>query len=218
MAKITVTQLLGMDDYDIYMLPDTDLRAGVRALQKSISQRVRRLEKAGLAQGSPALQEYKSAGGLRTTRDGKKLDSVSLRNEIARGLQLLQRSTLTISGARRHKSAVEAQIPVDEMDEETRGRFWDTYHRYKELNKSKGAYSKGSDVVRAALEQVMSYEPTSDHDELLKRLDHAVNALERGATWYWDYAEQQTGGTTAYDDWDMYANPVRPDRGTSRRV
>lgn len=125
---MTVTELIKGGIQAFNELTGKELQSALKAVQKSIYQRVSRLKGAELS--SPAVRGLRESGGFISA---KKASEAQMKSELQRGLQFLTNKTSTITGAREYRTRQieDLNIPASTPDDVI-SAAWDEYHRLQQ--------------------------------------------------------------------------------------
>lgn len=182
--RLTASVILKMDDQEISKLSVKELKEAIRSMQKSVSQRVKRLEKAGF-EDTPAARRVKREGAPHSTdKNGKPLDINGLRNELYRGKKILEMETLTITGARKMEEKWEDAWGEDwrRFDQHTRTSLWECYNIYVTVYpEDLSVY--GSKRIKRTISQVMVEIPGMSEEEIVERAHTVLHKGDYDAAW-----------------------------------
>ncbi len=194
-GKYTIGELDKLTPQELGGLNEGDLKKYVRAAQKSISQRKRRLEKSGIP--SPALWKLDREGTPTTIdpRTGKTGDINYLRGELLRAKQLLDMPTFKIEGARAGFEEILARIPtLGEIKTALRPEYihyiFTAAERYMASDRASRVIGLGSDIVRRAVQIAIAEAGTPrDPDALIDIIDSVIDKWEKEGYLYENSAE-----------------------------
>lgn len=139
LSKLSVNDILNLNDSDIQRLKASELRSLVNKLASAGNKRIRRLQESKLASRSGAYRQLR--GGMKHkgkvkmfTTDLKKLKVKSkgqernkLLKEFARASRFLNDKTSTVSGTRKTIRDVESRLGKFRSKAQA-NRFWDAYN------------------------------------------------------------------------------------------
>lgn len=125
---MTVSDIIKMGVEAFTKLGEKELQGALKAVQKSVYQRVSRLAKADV--DSQAVRGLQKSGGFISAKKG---DINAMRSELQRGLQFLGAKTSTITGAREyHQRQLEELGLPKETPSQNVTAAWDKYNQIKE--------------------------------------------------------------------------------------
>lgn len=183
---MTVTELIkgGMQTFN--ELTGKELQRALKAVQKSVYQRVSRLKKSGV--DSPATRGLEKSGGFISARKGSE---AQMKSELQRGLQFLQSKTSTITGAREYRRehheymVRELKLPPD-TPEDNITRAIELYEQIKEefnaeiLNQIYDAKYRqvGEDIITSLVENPSEENIKSIRDKMEKAYKNFIEKNE----------------------------------------
>lgn len=133
-TKTTVTAFMEIDTKAVMKLTEKELKKVVRSMQKSISQRIRRLHAKGIYD-SPAESYIKRVGTPKTVNDdGTPKNLNQLRNQLLKGRNFFNAKSSTITGYKEvYNYWVKelGQVYAD-SSEGTKKNMWKAYRKYEE--------------------------------------------------------------------------------------
>lgn len=183
--KITANQVLKMDDREISRMGAEELKAAIRSFQKSVSQRVKRLHKAGIYDSPAETYLKKSGGSPKTTKNGKPMTANQMRNEISRMRRLFEYETFTVKGYREVQKKFAdrmsgAGYDYDEWPPEYQAKMWDAYNRYIEMYPEDLVRGQDqSSRIQQSIIRIMREDPTLDVDDIIDRAHGVVGNYEQ---------------------------------------
>jgi len=101
---LKIQDIIDMDWRDINKLSEKELRELSMRLNSAANKRLRRLEKSGMSEWSPAYQHIKRSGGDFSVKG--KDTKVSIKNEIQRASDFLRAQTSTDKGSKEYRENV----------------------------------------------------------------------------------------------------------------
>lgn len=101
---MSIQDIMSMSWKEMKSLNERELKALSQRLNSAANKRLRRIEKSGEANWSPAYQHIKKSGGDFSVKG--KGDKISLMNEIQRASGFLQAETGSVEGIKRYKKKV----------------------------------------------------------------------------------------------------------------
>lgn len=183
---MTVTELIkgGMQTFN--ELTGKELQRALKAVQKSLYQRVSRLKKSGV--DSPATRGLEKSGGFISARKGTE---AQMKSELQRGLNFLQSKTSTITGAREYRRehheymVRELNLPPD-TPEDNITRAIELYEQIKEefnaeiLNQIYDAKYRqaGEDIITSLVENPSEENIKSIRDKMEKAYKNFIEKNE----------------------------------------
>ena len=160
---------------EVMRLSETDLRKEVRKLQKSVSQRLRRLKAAGF-DVTPATKALSESGGRITTKGTRQ----QLMRERGRAINFLESRTATVSGIRAQQEYVSRELGGDWMTEEQSNKFWRAYSELRSRIQGREKYvSQVGNYFQRNLMEYYRNHPQASEETLISYLDELVANEER---------------------------------------
>lgn len=205
---LKIQDIIDMDWRDINRLSEKELRELSMRLNSAANKRLRRLEKSGMDEWSPAYQRIKRSGGDFSVKG--KDTKVAIKNEIQRASDFLRAQTSTDKGSKEYRENVSdifrskgnkkkkeetPQIPdvetpdvdlddedleIDDMSEMQRKKLFRALDRLREQN-SAAVFNIGSDVIIRELRRAQLGDKRKSRDKLVAELEKKYPELMEDA-------------------------------------
>ena len=197
---LSIQDIIDMDWRDINKLNERELRELSMRLNSAANKRLRRLEKSGMDEWSPAYSHIKKSGGDFSVKG--KDTKVAIKNEIQRASDFLRSKTSTDKGTKEYRenvsdifrskankkkkstddtkaspttqspvsSAEDEDVDIENMSEMQRKKLFRALDRLREKNAAK-VYNIGSDLIIKELRKSQLGDKRKSRDKLVEELE-----------------------------------------------
>ena len=151
---MNITEILKQSTRKLKNLSRSELAKITSSLASAANKRLKRIEKAGLSESSPAYRYIEKSGGKFSVAD-KNTEELILEFKRAKRFLSDETKTSTLKGTKEYieKQAEIVQERLGEFEsKEQANKFWKAYHKYSEAHKA-DAYNLGSDTVQHTIKQ-----------------------------------------------------------------
>jgi len=203
---LKIQDIIDMDWRDINKLSEKELRELSMRLNSAANKRLRRLEKSGMSEWSPAYQHIKRSGGDFSVKG--KDTKVSIKNEIQRASDFLRAQTSTDKGSKEYRENVsdifrskgnkkkkkeetssetettqtpdvdldDEDLDIDDMSEMQRKKLFRALDRLREQNAA-AVFNIGSDIIIKELRRAQLGDKRKSRDRLVEELEQKYPEL-----------------------------------------
>lgn len=201
---LSIQDIIDMDWRDINKLNERELRELSMRLNSAANKRLRRLEKSGMDEWSPAYSHIKKSGGDFSVKG--KDTKVAIKNEIQRASDFLRAKTSTDKGTKEYRenvsdifrskankkktdtqtaspttqspvSSVEDEdVDIENMSEMQRKKLFRALDRLREKNAAQ-VYNIGSDLIIKELRKSQLGDRRKSRDRLVEELEEKFPEL-----------------------------------------
>ena len=197
---LSIQDIIDMDWRDINKLNERELRELSMRLNSAANKRLRRLEKSGMDEWSPAYSHIKKSGGDFSVKG--KDTKVAIKNEIQRASDFLRSKTSTDKGTKEYRenvsdifrskvnkkkkstddtkaspttqspvsSAEDEDVDIENMSEMQRKKLFRALDRLREKNAAM-VYNIGSDLIIKELRKSQLGDKRKSRDKLVEELE-----------------------------------------------
>lgn len=201
---MTVKEILDLDWKDLSKLSTKDLRKISMTLNSAANKRLRRLEKAGATEMSPAYGYTRrsrgdfSVKGLQTRTD--------LKNEIQRAASFMTAKTSTLKGAAEYKKQVEQmftpegedKISIEDLTKKQKNTIFRALDRLREEDAAL-VYNVGSDVIIKELRKAQMEKTSRNRYQLIKAVKEKLPDLMESSEERYEREEAERQARTDED-------------------